>query len=100
MFGNLTNITKAYLFFALAFGMTLTVSLLQPLLGEATMFLHMFSPTVAALLMLLLFTRDGYTKAGWSSLGLHRAGLRWWGIALLGPLVILTMAYGVVWISG
>ena len=100
MFGNLTNTTKAYLFFGLAFGMTLTVSLLQSLLGEATMFLHMFSPAVAALLMLLVFTREGYTKAGWSSLGMHRAGLRWWGFALLGPLVILTVVYSVVWIIG
>ncbi|HET9221471.1 MAG TPA: CPBP family intramembrane glutamic endopeptidase, partial [Roseiflexaceae bacterium] len=100
MFHNLSNTTKAFLFFGLAFGLTLSVSLLQPLLGEATMFLHMFTPTAATLLMLLVFTREGYTRAGWSSLGLHRSGWRWWGLALLGPLAILTAVYGVVWMSG
>jgi membrane protease YdiL (CAAX protease family) len=100
MFRNLTNTTKALLFYILAFGMTVTVSLLQPLLGEATMALHMFSPTVAAILMLLVITREGYTKASWSSLGLHRAGLRWWGLALVGPLVVMVAVYGIVWLSG
>jgi uncharacterized protein len=100
VFRNLTNMTKALLFFGLAFGMTLIVSLLQPLLGDATMFLHMFTPTVAALLMLLVFTREGYTKAGWRSLGLHRAGLRWWSFALVAPLIVMTVVYGIVWSIG
>ena len=64
MFRNLTNSAKAVLFFGIAFGLTLTVSLLSPLLGEATMFLHMFTPTLSALLLLLVVTRDGYSKAG------------------------------------
>jgi membrane protease YdiL (CAAX protease family) len=100
MFRNLTNSTKAFVFFALAFGMTLTVSLLQPLLGEATMLLHMFTPTLSALLMLLVVTREGYTKTAWSSLGLHRAGRRSWGLALLGSLVVVAAAYGIVWTIG
>jgi len=33
------------------------------------------APTVAALVMLLVLTRDGYTKEGWNSLGLHCLGL-------------------------
>jgi membrane protease YdiL (CAAX protease family) len=100
MFRNLTDLTKALVFFGLAFGMTVTVSLLQPLLGEATMFLHMFSPTIAALLMLLVITRDGYTRSAWSGLGLHRAGLRWWGFALLASLVIVALPYAITWLSG
>jgi membrane protease YdiL (CAAX protease family) len=100
MFRNLTDLTKAFIFFGLAFGMTITVSLLQPLLGEATMLLHMFSPTIATLLMLLVVTRDGYTKAAWSGLGLHRAGLRWWGFALLASLFIVAVPYVIAWLSG
>jgi len=34
-----------------------------------------FTPTVAALIMLLVVTREGYSKEGWKSLGLHRLGL-------------------------
>jgi membrane protease YdiL (CAAX protease family) len=100
MFTNLTNSTKAFLFYVLAFGLTLTVSLLQPLLGDATMFLHMYTPTLATLLMLLVVTRDGYTKSAWRSLGLHRLGLRSWWLALMGPLVLMSAVYAIVWISG
>jgi membrane protease YdiL (CAAX protease family) len=100
MFTQLTNSTKAFLFFGIAFGLTLTVSLLSPLLGEATLIAHMFTPLLSALLLLLLVTRDGYTKAGWAALGLHRAGLRVWGLALLVPFLILGFGYSVIWLTG
>ncbi|NTU83064.1 MAG: CPBP family intramembrane metalloprotease [Chloroflexales bacterium] len=100
MFTQLTDGTKAALFYVLAFGLTLCVSLLAPLLGAATMFLHMYTPTVATLLMLLVVTRDGYTRAGWAGLGLHRAGLRYWLLALLGPLALMSVVYAIVWNSG
>ena len=48
----------------------------------------------------LLVTRDGYTKAGWAALGLHRAGFRAWGVALLLPFLILGFGYSVVWLTG
>jgi hypothetical protein len=64
MFTNLTNSTKAFLFFAIAFGLTVTVSLLAPLLGESTVFIHMFTPTLAAVIMMLVVTRDGATING------------------------------------
>jgi len=97
MFTNLTNSAKAFLFFMIAFGLTVTVSLLYPILGEMTVFIHMYTPTLATLIMMLVVTRDGYSKAGWANLGLHRAGLRWWLLALLGPLVLMSAVYGIVW---
>jgi uncharacterized protein len=100
MFTQLTTSTKALLFFGIAFGLTLTVSLLSPLLGEATLIVHMFTPLLSALLLLLLVTRDGYSKAGWAALGLHRAGLRAWGLALVVPFLILAFGYSVVWLTG
>jgi hypothetical protein len=78
MFTNLSNSAKAFLFYVFAFGLTVTVSLLYPLLGQITAFIHMFTPTLAVLLMMLVVTRDGYSNAGWATLGLHRLGLRWW----------------------
>jgi membrane protease YdiL (CAAX protease family) len=100
MLTNLSNSAKALLFYGLAFGLTLMVSLLAPRLGELTMLLHMFTPALAALLMLLVVTRDGYSRDSWRALGLHRAGLRWWGFALLGPLVVMLVVYGLVWLIG
>ena len=100
MFTNLTNSAKAFLFYVFAFGLTVTVSLLYPVLGEIAGFIHMFTPTLAVLIMMLVVTRDGYSKAGWATLGLHRLGLRWWVVALLGPLVLMSAIYGLVWSSG
>jgi uncharacterized protein len=100
MFTNLSNSAKAFLFYGLAFGLTVTVCLLAPFLGELTMLFHMLTPTLATLLMLLVVTRDGRSKDSWRALGLHRAGLRWWGFALVGPLVVMSAVYGLVWLIG
>ena len=56
-----------------------------------------FTPTVAALIMLLVVTRDGYSKEGWKSLGLHRLGLNVWWIAFGATLFITVAASAVVW---
>jgi uncharacterized protein len=100
MFTHLTNSAKAFLFFAIAFGLTIVVSLLYPLLGGITPLIHMYTPTLAVLIMMLVVTRDGYTKAGWATLGLHRLGLRWWLLALIGPLAVMSAVYGLVWNTG
>jgi membrane protease YdiL (CAAX protease family) len=60
----------------------------------------MFTPTLAVLIMMLVVTRDGYSKAGWATLGLHRLGLRWWVVALIGPLIAISAIYGLVWSIG
>lgn len=72
MFTHLTNSAKAFLFFCIAFGLTLTVSLLYPLLGPVTPLIHMYTPTLSVLIMMLVVTRDGYSRTGWATLGLHR----------------------------
>ena len=100
MFTNLTDSTKAFLFFGIAFGLTLTASLLYPILGEMTPLIHTFTPILSVLIMMLVVTRDGYSKAGWATIGLHRlGGLRYWVLALMGPLVMMGVLYGLAWIS-
>ena len=99
MFANLTDSSKALLFFGIAFGLTLIVSLLYPLLGEMTPIIHTYTPTLSVLIMMLVVTRDGYSKTGWASLGLHRLGLRYWVLALVGPLVLMGALYGLAWSS-
>ncbi len=101
MYKTLSDPVKAIVFYAIAFELELAVAVaLAPVLGELAALVGMFTPTIAALFMLLVVTREGYTRAGWASLGLHRAGLRAWGAALLVPLLILGGAYGVLWASG
>jgi uncharacterized protein len=100
LFTNLSNSAKAFLFYVFAFGLTVCVALLAPLLGELTVFIHMYTPTLAVLIMMLIVTRDGYSRAGWATLGLHRLGLRFWALALLGPLVVMSALYGIVWSIG
>jgi uncharacterized protein len=56
-----------------------------------------FTPTVAALIMLLVVTRDGYSREGWKSLGLHRLGLSVWWIAFGATLLITVAASTIVW---
>src|SRR5215210_5700976 len=54
-------------------------------------------PTVATLIMLLVVTREGYSREGWKSLGLHRLGLNVWWIAFGVTLLVTVAASAVVW---
>jgi len=50
--------------------------------------------------MNLVVTRDGRSRAGWASLGLHRAGFRFWPIALVLPVLVIAAAEAVVAVTG
>ena len=100
MFPNITGLVKAGIFYALTFGLALGVAFLSPVLGEGILLLSMFTPLISVLLMFFVVTRDGYSRAGWLSLGLHRPGLRSWGLAVLIPLLVLGGSYGLAWSIG
>src|SRR4051794_24023969 len=55
------------------------------------------TPTLATLIMLLVVTREGYSREGWKSLGLHRLGLNVWWIAFGATLFITVAASAIVW---
>lgn len=97
MFTKLTDLTKAFIFYGLAFTLTALIVPLHTRLGEGVLLLAMFTPLVSLLLMLLVVTRDGYSKAGWASLGLQRAGFRGWSLALFVPLLVLGLAFTMLW---
>jgi membrane protease YdiL (CAAX protease family) len=101
MFTQLTDSAKAFVFYGIAVVLTVMVTLVVSRLGELTAdFLHMYGPTLATLLMLLVVTRDGRSRQAWRALGVQRAGWRSWPLALLAPLAIMTTVYGIVWSSG
>ena len=101
MFTKLTETNKAAIFsvlvLCLSLGAALVIRFLELPPGLAMWTLWSITPTVAALIMLLVVTRDGYSKGGWQSLGLHRLGLNVWWIAFGATLLITVAASAVVW---
>jgi uncharacterized protein len=101
MFTKLTDTTKAAVFSVLLLLLGVGAASLINALGLTTGFamfsLWMTTPAVATLLMLLVVTRDGYSKEGWKSLGLHRLGLGVWWIAFGVVLLITVAATAIVW---
>jgi membrane protease YdiL (CAAX protease family) len=101
VFTKLTDTSKAAIFsglvLCLSVGAALLIRFLELPPGLAFWTLWSITPTVAALLMLLVVTRDGYSREGWKSLGLHRLGLNVWWIAFGATLLITVAASAIVW---
>jgi uncharacterized protein len=100
MLTKLTRTNKAAIFTLLVLLMALAVALYIRALGTTSEFVpawYMFIPTLAVLIMLLIVTRDGYSKEGWKTLGLHRLGLKAFLIAVLAPVLVGVLATAIVW---
>jgi membrane protease YdiL (CAAX protease family) len=100
MFTKLADTNKAAIFSVLVLCMAGGAALLIRMLDLAGMgmwVLWSITPTAATLVMLLVVTREGYSREGWKSLGLHRPGLSVWWIAFGGTLLISVVASAVVW---
>jgi membrane protease YdiL (CAAX protease family) len=101
MFTKLTDTNKAAIFSVLVLCMSVGAALLIRFLGlsegPGMWTLWSLTPTGATLIMLLVVTRDGYSKEGWKSLGLHRLGLSVWWIAFGGTLLVSVAASAIVW---
>ena len=101
MFTKLTDTSQAAIYSVLvllmATGAALLIRLLDLTASLGMWILWSCTPTVAALLMLLVLTREGYSSEGWKVLGLHRLGLSVWWIAFGLTLLITVAASAVVW---
>jgi uncharacterized protein len=101
MFTKLADTNKAAIFSVLVLCLSVGAALLLRFLeipeGPIMFSIWSFTPTLAALIMLLVVTRDGYSKEGWKSLGLHRLGLNVWWIAFGVTLLVSVAASAVVW---
>jgi hypothetical protein len=95
MFTELTDTNKAGIYSVLvlfmATGAALSIRFLDLTANLGMWILWSCTPTVAALLMLLVVTREGYSWEGWKVLCLHRLGLSVWWIAF-GLTLIITVA--------
>ena len=101
MFTKLSDTSQAAIFSALvllmATGVAWTIRFLELSPNMGMWILWSCTPTVAALIMLLVVTREGYSRDGWKMLGLHRLGLNIWWIAFGLTLLITVVASAVVW---
>jgi membrane protease YdiL (CAAX protease family) len=96
MFTKLSDVNKAVIFAVLALAMALAMTPFATF-NLITMIAFMWTPGIAALLMLLVVTRDGFSSEGWKSLGLHRLGLSVWWIAFGAAFLIGVIATAIVW---
>lgn len=101
MFTKLSDTSKAAIFtvlvMVLAVGAALLIRMQGDFPGPGLWAVWMFTPTMATLTMLLVVTREGYSKEGWKSLGVHCLGLSVWWIAFGGTLLITVAATAIVW---
>jgi len=103
MFKHLTDLTKAAAFYGITFALVLAIALLSrgdASSGNLANMLSMLAPLAAVLLMLLVVTRDGRVQESWRALGLGQSGWRAWGVTLLGPALLVLVAYGILWRTG
>ena len=80
MFKTLTDTSKAAIFTALVLILAVAAALAINAFGLASNefawgAVWSITPALATVIMLLVVTRDGYSRKGWQSLGLHRLGL-------------------------
>ncbi len=93
------NSRKAFIFYSITLALSVAVAFTVPWIGEASLPVTMLTPTIATLIMLSLVAPEGGFRKGLSLLGLDRAGLKGWPLAIAGPaaihlvgLVILSLA--------
>jgi uncharacterized protein len=98
---KLTDTSKAAIFSVLVLFLAVGAALLLRVLGVASegpiIGLYMGTPALTVLVMLLVVTRDGFSREGWKGLGLHRLGLSVWWIAIGVTFLTSLVASAIVW---
>jgi membrane protease YdiL (CAAX protease family) len=101
VFPHLSDAQKAIVYAALVLsigiGAATLIDHLELAPGFALFALWMSTPVVAVLVMMLLVTRDGYSRPAWAELGVHTFGLRLWPIAFGVTLVVTVAVTALVW---
>ncbi len=98
MFPNISDPRKALIFCAVT--LTLARLVAAPyLFGGPFLLVIIFTPTIAAILMLAWIAPEGSLRAALQSTGLTKAGLSGWPLAILGPVGLLALVYVGVWMT-
>jgi len=102
MLNHLSELKKASLFYFIVMALSLALVIFFRLTApqaEIVVLANMLTPALATVIMLYVLTSDGYKRKSPFSLGLTRSGWHSWGLALLIPLVVLIITYGLAWSS-
>ncbi|MFC9660044.1 CPBP family intramembrane glutamic endopeptidase [Nocardia sp. NPDC127606] len=87
MFERLSDRTSSIVFTVLVLGISLCTANIAEGLVLA------ISPLLTVLVMLLVITREGYTREGWRRLGMSKAGTRFWPLALITTAGVSALAF-------
>jgi hypothetical protein len=97
---TMENSRKAFTFYGITLALAVAVSFATPVLGQASLVVTMLTPTVATLIMLTLIAPEGGIRKALSLLGLDRAGLKGWPLAIAGPAAIHLAGFLILSIAG
>ena len=99
---RLSDASKAAVFSVLLLTLAIAAALLIRALNPPQLLAYIIwgsTPLVAVLIMMFVITNDGRTRAGRKLLGLHRLGVRFWLIAVIGTFLISLLATGMTWVT-
>lgn len=91
---------NAFTFYAITLTLAILMALAQPLLGEGVLIATMLTPTLATFAMLMWIAPDGGWRQDAKRLGLTRAGLNGWPLAIVAPFGIHLAGIMVLSLSG
>ena len=94
------NSNKAFVSYTITLALAVAVALVVPFIGEASLPVTMLTPAVAAAIMLAFISPEGSFRKVVSLLGLDRAGLKGWPLAIGGPAAIHSIGFVVLSIAG
>ena len=79
---------RAFAFYGITLGLAVLVAIAAPVLGEASPLVTMFTPAIAAIIMLAFVAPEGTLRGVLRKLGLTTAGLKGWTLAVGAPFAI------------
>jgi uncharacterized protein len=94
------NLNKAFIFYAITLGLAVLARLAVPFIGEASLPVTMLTPAIAAALMLIFIAPEGGFRHSIESLGLTKAGLKGWPLAIGGPALIHALGLAIFFAAG
>jgi membrane protease YdiL (CAAX protease family) len=96
----MSNSSKAFIFYAITLALAAIVAVAVPFIGEASLPVTMLTPTIAAVIMLSLVSREGRFREVAALLGLNRAGLKGWPLAIGAPATIHLLGFAILFATG
>ena len=96
----MTNPNRAFVCYAITLTLAVAVVFAVPFLGEASLVVTMLTPTITAVVMLTVIAPEGGFRKALSLLGLDRAGLKGWPLAIAGPAAIHVIGFVILSLTG